>query len=219
MAAIRETLVLEDRFSAVFSSYLNLGRQIASTMTAAAGSQNAFNDAASQSSEPLEEMARAGTQAAGAVDEITDAVQDMSQASGAASSAQEEMNRAMSAGSKSADDLTGKLKALAATYVSFQGLKSAMGWVEENLKLSNIQRNAENQLRAVLANMGVQDITVPINADVNFDTSQTMSAFDAIARKASEIQGKGIYGDEAMIAGAAELSTYFSDANADISDS
>lgn len=214
MAAIRETLILEDRFSAVFSSYLNLGRQIAATMTTAAGSQNAFNDAAAQSSAPLEEMARAGTHAADSVGDISDAAREMSRASGIASGAQDEMNRAIRAGSKSADELTGKLKSLVAAYVSFRGLKSAMGWVEENLNLSNIQRNAENQLRAVLANMGVQDITVPVNADVNFDTSQTMSAFDAIAQKASEIQGKGIYGDEAMIAGAGELSTYFSDANA-----
>lgn len=31
MAVIRETFVLEDRFSAVFASYLDLGRQIAAT--------------------------------------------------------------------------------------------------------------------------------------------------------------------------------------------
>jgi len=39
-------------------------------------------------------------------------------------------------------------------------------------------------------------------------------AFDTITAKASEIQGIGIYGDEAMIAGAAELATYFSDPDA-----
>ena len=60
--------------------------------------------------------------------------------------------------------------------------------------------------------MGDQ-ITIGIRAD----TTQTMSAFDAIAAKASEIQGRGIYGDEAMIAGAAELATYFSDTEAILS--
>ena len=56
-----------------------------------------------------------------------------------------------------------------------------------------------------------------ITIGVQADTTQTVSAFDAIAAKASEIQGRGIYGDEAMLAGAAELATYFSDTEAIIS--
>ena len=53
-----------------------------------------------------------------------------------------------------------------------------------------------------------------ITATVAVDNSQAISAYDAITAKASEIQGRGIYGDEAMIAGAAEFATYFSDAEA-----
>lgn len=40
MAVIRETFVLEDRFSAVFASYLDLGRQIAANMRAASDTQD-----------------------------------------------------------------------------------------------------------------------------------------------------------------------------------
>lgn len=56
-----------------------------------------------------------------------------------------------------------------------------------------------------------------VSTEVQADTSQATAAYDAILAKASEIQGAGIYGDEAMIAGAAEFATYFSDANAILS--
>lgn len=67
MAVIREELVLVDRFSAVFSKYLNMGRTASGAMQAAANSQNAFTEAAIQSSAALEEMAGTGSRAAEAV--------------------------------------------------------------------------------------------------------------------------------------------------------
>ena len=57
----------------------------------------------------------------------------------------------------------------------------------------------KNQLRAVLANMV---------------GSEYEEAYDRLVAKASEIQSKGMYGDEAMIGGAAEFATYFEDTNA-----
>lgn len=59
--------------------------------------------------------------------------------------------------------------------------------------------------------------TVTVALTTTTDTTQTMSAFDAITAKAADIQSKGIYGDEAMIAGAAEFATYFSDGDAILS--
>lgn len=56
-----------------------------------------------------------------------------------------------------------------------------------------------------------------VSMEVQADTGQATAAYDTILAKASEIQGAGIYGDEAMIAGAAEFATYFSDANAILS--
>ena len=59
--------------------------------------------------------------------------------------------------------------------------------------------------------------TLEVGLAVQVDNSGALSAYDAIVDKAAEIQGRGIYGDEAMIAGAAEFATYFSDANAILS--
>lgn len=56
-----------------------------------------------------------------------------------------------------------------------------------------------------------------VSMEVQADTGQATAAYDAVLAKASEVQGAGIYGDEAMIAGAAEFATYFSDANAILS--
>ena len=53
--------------------------------------------------------------------------------------------------------------------------------------------------------------------ELQVDTSNAMSAYDAITQKAADIQSQGMYGDEAMIAGAAELATYFSDTTAILS--
>lgn len=134
-----------------------------------------------------------------------------------AGEAQEQFNNHIRDGANAADNLGDKLKGVLTTVASIAGIKFALGWAKGNMELADTQRNAENQLKAVLANMGVEDIQIPVTVDFQIDTTQTMSAFDAIAAKASEIQGRGIYGDEAMIAGAAEFATYFSDAEAIIS--
>lgn len=56
-----------------------------------------------------------------------------------------------------------------------------------------------------------------LTTEVQADTTQAVSAYDDIVQKAADIQSRGIYGDEIMIAGAAEFATYFEDANAILS--
>lgn len=79
-------------------------------------------------------------------------------------------------------------------YLSIQKVKS---FVDEVFKLNNTQIQVEVQLATVLNNQG-----------------QTMGAFDDLRKRASELQGQTMFGDEALIAGAAELSTYISDSEA-----
>lgn len=68
--------------------------------------------------------------------------------------------------------------------------------------------------KAVNAIHSIQDEVSPVIVPVRAEARALTAAYDQITQKASEIQGKGIYGDEIMIAGAAEFATYFSDTEA-----
>ena len=326
MATIKSALSLYDGMSGPLKNIhtaLNIVLNSFEAVQDASG--NVIDTSAIQ--EAREELARAGSQ----LDQMEQNIREAEQA-------QDQFNGSVREGANAADSLGSKLKGILATVVSIAGVKSALGWAQENMKLADTQRNAENQLKAVLANMGVEDIEIPVTVDtgdavktlnniennlealnspqvivdtsnainalnrfnrvsnrldgsaidttlnldngeamqaameyddwanrtdgntiqntlllngpdqpgnmeaalalntggavaayddfvntvdgntitatVAVDNSQAISAYDAITAKASEIQGRGIYGDEAMIAGAAEFATYFSDAEA-----
>ena len=326
MATIKSALSLYDGMSGPLKNIhtaLNIVLNSFEAVQDASG--NVIDTSAIQ--EARDELARAGSQ----LDQMEQNIREAEQA-------QDQFNGSVREGANAADSLGSKLKGILATVVSIAGVKSALGWAQENMKLADTQRNAENQLKAVLANMGVEDIEIPVTVDtgdavktlnnlennlealnspqvtvdtsnainalnrfnrvsnrldgsaidtalnldngeamqaameyddwanrtdgntiqntlvlngpdqpgnleatlalntggavaayddfintvdgntitanVAVDNSQAISAYDAITAKASEIQGRGIYGDEAMIAGAAEFATYFSDAEA-----
>lgn len=142
MAVIRETLVLEDRFSAVFSSYLNLGRQIAANMRAATDAQSGFAAAAAESGAALGEMAGAGDRAADTANETARAARKMGDAAGGAAEKQKKMNRAMRDGASAAGSLASRLKALAAGYLGLRGVQ-ALGslsdtWTQTTARLDRM---------------------------------------------------------------------------------
>ncbi len=142
MAVIRETLVLEDRFSAVFSSYLNLGRQIAANMRAATDAQSGFAAAAAESGAALGEMAGAGDRAAQSAEETAGAARKMSDSTSKAADHQNRMNRAMRDGSSAAGSLASRLKALAAGYLGLRGVQ-ALGslsdtWTQTTARLDRM---------------------------------------------------------------------------------
>lgn len=137
------------------------------------------------------------TEARERIAQVTAEWEQMEQNIGQTGAAQEDFKQNIENTSSAADALGNKLKGILATVVSIAGVKMGLNWAKENMELADIQRNAENQLAAVLGNMG-----------------GTQADYQAILDKATSIQGAGIYGDESMIAGAAELATYFSDADA-----
>lgn len=161
MAAVREELVLVDRFSSVFSAYLNLGRQIASNMRAVTETQNGFTEAALQSGEALEDVAGAGGRAADSVEEIANAARKMADASGGAAEKQRRMNQAIRDGAHAADGLVSKLKALAAAYL---GLRSAQA-------LGNLS-DTWTQTTARLDRMNDGRQTTPQVQDMIFNAAQ-----------------------------------------------
>lgn len=81
--------------------------------------------------------------------------------------------------------------------MSFLSVKAVKDFVDNVFALSNTQLKAEVQLANVMNNQG-----------------SGAADFEAIKTRASEIQGRTMFGDEAMISGAAELSTYISDTEA-----
>ena len=147
-------------------------------------------------------------------------------------------NQAIQQGVSDASSLNNMLGKAVATLGAFFGVRKIFSFVKSGMELFDTQLNAETQLMTVLANMLDDDYVLEIMAEA--DTSAAISEinaiqnsvddtvtltleartealqrqFDSITAKASEIQSRGIYGDEAMIAGAAELSTYFTDTDA-----
>lgn len=81
--------------------------------------------------------------------------------------------------------------------MSFLSVKAIKNFTDTVFGLSNTQLKAEVQLATVMNNQG-----------------SGIADFEAIKARASDIQGKTMFGDEAMISGAAELSTYISDTEA-----
>ena len=99
--------------------------------------------------------------------------------------------------SSAVDSLVNKFQGVAQTIGSVFIGKKVADYIKSSLESMAIQSNAELQLQVTLSNMGAAS-----------------NAFDQITRKATGIQSKGIFGDEVMIAAAAELSTYMTDVNA-----
>lgn len=156
-------------------------------------------------------------------------------------SAQGTFNNAVTEGIGIADSLQRTISGVIAAYTGIAGIQKAIGFIKNTTSLYDTQLNGEVQLLSVLANSldeetvakyavdvdvsadttdavnqinGIQDSVTGVEVPVSAQTDALMDTYNQIADKATEIQGKGIYGDEAMIAAGAEFATYFTDTDA-----
>lgn len=148
-------------------------------------------------------------------------------------------NQSIQQGATNASKLSSLIGKAAGALGAFFSIRKIIDFSNDSMELFNTQLNSETQLMTVLANMvdddyvlevmaedetssavedfnALQDSINNITATITLEakTAAVEKEFEALTSKASEIQSKGIYGDEAMIAGAAELSTYFTDTDA-----
>ncbi len=140
-------------------------------------------------------------------------------------------------------DSAAGLKSIIANVVDgFDGmavLDKAKSWIEDCTAAFNTQLSTNTQLITALTNILDKDYVAQFEVDAGADTTVAVNeinaiqnrideiavpvtaeekalttAYNEITAKASEIQGRGIYSDEIMIAGATEFTTYFSDIDA-----
>lgn len=134
MAKIQETLVLQDRFSSTFSSYLKYAQKAAVATgvlrTSANGDFSKVVDAIVNVNSSLADMARAQTDVSKSLQEQKDTLGELASAATKAAEAAQKATTAnknhknsTDEAKKSADQLTQSLKSLVASYVSIQGLK------------------------------------------------------------------------------------------------
>lgn len=132
-------------------------------------------------------------QARGQLVEANDEIQQMADNYRHAAEQEDKLNQSIRSGTSAADGLLKKITSMVAAYASIATIKNA---VTDSLEAADVQLDAQVQLRTTLANSG------------------SLDAYGALLDKASDIQGRGIYGDEAMIGAAAEFSTYLSSGDA-----
>ena len=123
-------------------------------------------------------------------------IDQMAEAYKKAEKRQQKLNDAINSGTNSAGNLLKKIAGIAGAYMSVSAVK---GLVTDSMGAADTQIGVQTQLKTVTANMGTGDY------------------YGDILQKASDIQSRGMYGDEAMIAGAGELATYFTDGDAILS--
>lgn len=123
-------------------------------------------------------------------EDISDATDDIKEMADAV----DDLNDSFKDGVSSLNSFGEKLKDIAQYYLSFQAIRSGAERVwsfgMQSMDAYSTQERAENQLKGVMKNRG------------------TLDQFQAIKDYAAQIQGRSIYGDEAMIKGAGELATY-----------
>lgn len=132
-------------------------------------------------------------------DSFEDDVKESTAATDKMADSVDDLNESFQRGIGTMGEFGERLKDIAKYYLSFTAIRSGAERVwafgMQSMDAFATQERAENQLKGVMKNRG------------------TLSQFQNIKDYAAEIQGRSIYGDEAMIRGAGELATYVKSAD------
>lgn len=131
------------------------------------------------------------------IGQATQEMQEFADRTEQAGNSQQTLGNHLGATGQMADMLTDKFKKMFSVMGAIAGVKALFDFGKESLDFANTQNRVETQLQTVLMNQG-----------------QTLEAYKTLKETASQIQSQGMYGDEAMLGGAAELATYISDTEA-----
>ena len=127
-------------------------------------------------------------------DSFEDDVKETTVATDKMADAVDDLNQSFQRGLGTMGEFGERLKDIAKYYLSFTAVRAGAERVwsfgMQSMDAFSTQERAENQLKGVMQNRG------------------TLDQFQNIKDYAAEIQGRSIYGDEAMIRGAGELATY-----------
>lgn len=121
------------------------------------------------------------------------------------------LNDKIGKGINAAEGLQKAFSKVAESLLNMSNVKKVAEWVGDCMKAFDAQRHTEMRLMGTLANNLDADYASQYGQGPEAETQALQSAYSTISNKASEIQGRGIYTDDAMIAGAAGLSANFSD--------
>ncbi|MCD7864034.1 MAG: hypothetical protein LUG61_11165 [Lachnospiraceae bacterium] len=195
MATISSTISLRDNFTGTIDRILNSINQTTAAMDSLENTM----------SSPVSVSGIEGIH--NEVEQTTTAIRNVE-------NQQNQWNDEMQEGADQASKLKNMISSALAAYTGISGIRKTISWIQDCTEAFNTQLNAENQLVTVLRNTLDSDYVAQFGDGGDAAAQALQAEYDAITAKASEIQSKGIYGDEAMTAAAAEFATYFSDTDA-----
>lgn len=176
MAAIREILTLEDRFTSAFSQYIRLSESAsASTSDAQKAAQRLTQESKILASAYNTAAAKSKAEKA-AIEQATAAQKKAEQQARATGNATKKMGSSFQSAQNSAGKLTSSLKTLAAGYLSIQGAQSV-------LNLSDQMSNTTARLNMIVDDKGsVELLEKKIMASANRSRASYLTTADSIAK-------------------------------------
>lgn len=191
MAGINSSITFQDKASDTLRKVMEAANRVTDAFRRAdEASQASFENTNVQDmEEELLDAASAAEELADSANNAADEVRNLDNTGSGISGG-------LRSAANEADGLRTALAGALTVATSIAAIGLSGGWLSESVDLANQQQTAERQLQNVLRNAGSAD------------------AYENILKKASYLQSQTMYGDEAYLAGAAELSRGLTDERA-----